>query len=313
MQVALKICNQTKLRSSVFSSITQNGILRKESTVPGNAYSFETLDVTVPKEFIFHVQLNRPDKMNALNKKMWSEIGNCMDQLNDDPECRVIVLSGKGRLFCAGIDLVDLAEFGSIVMTDGDIAQKSVKLLTTIKQFQDYFTAIEKCRKPVIAAVHGACVGGGVDLITAADIRYCTKDAWFQVKEVDVGLAADVGTLQRLPKVIGSESLVRELTFSGRKIFSSEALQCGFVGRVYEDKEKMLESAMILSKLIAEKSPVAVQGTKVNLVYSRDHSVQEGLDYIRLWNMCMLQSEDVMKAAMSQADQNSPPPKFSKL
>jgi Delta3,5-Delta2,4-dienoyl-CoA isomerase len=134
--------------------------------------------------------------------------------------------------------------------------------------------------KPVITATHAACVGAGVDFITAADIRYCTKDAWFQVKEVDIGMAADVGTLQRLPKAIGSQSLVRELCYSARKMQSEEAKECGLVSKVFETKEKMLESALELAELIASKSPLAVQTTKKSIVYSMDHTNQEGLDQI---------------------------------
>merc|ERR1712107_759878 len=165
--------------------------------------------------------------------------------------------------------------------------------------------------KPVIGAVHNACVGAGVDMITAMDVRLCTRDAWFCVKEVDMGLAADVGTLQRLPKVIGSQSLVNDLCFTARKMKSEEAERCGLVSRLYDDRESMMNSALELAKNIASKSPVAVQGTKVNLVYSREHSVQEGLRNMITWNMAMLQSEDVMKSAMAAMDKSSDePPSF---
>lgn len=119
-----------------------------------------------------------------------------------------------------------------------DIARKAKILSRSIVLYQDSLTSLEKCNKPVIAAVHGPCVGAGVDMITAADIRYCTKDAWFQVKEVSIGMAADVGTLQRLPKVIGSDSLVRELCYTGRKLLADEALSCGLVSKVFDDKER---------------------------------------------------------------------------
>ncbi|PSN51277.1 Delta(3,5)-Delta(2,4)-dienoyl-CoA isomerase [Blattella germanica] len=171
---------------------------------------------------------------------------------------------------------------------------------------------ILQCSKPVISAVHSACIGAGVDLITSADIRFCTKDAWFSVKEVDIGMAADVGTLQRLPRVIGNQSLVRELAYTGRQMMAPEAKECGLVSKVYEDKDSMLKGALELATEIAAKSPVAVQLTKRNIVYSMDHSVQEGLNHIRDWNQAMLQSEDFMNATMAQATK-SPPPTFSKL
>jgi len=134
----------------------------------------------------------------------------------------------------------------------------------------------------------------------AADIRYCTSDAWFQIKEVDIGLAADVGTLQRLPRIVGNESLVRELAFSSRKMPSDEAKDCGLVSRIFPDKPSMMQAATELATTIAKKSPVAVQGTKVHLVYSRDHPVEHGLQYQAIWNAAMLQSEDLLKAAMAQ-------------
>merc|ERR1712181_130393 len=160
------------------------------------------------------------------------------------------------------------------------------------------------CRKPVIGAVHNACVGAGVDMGTAMDVRLCTADAWFCVREVDMGLAADVGTLQRLPKVIGSQSLVNELCLSGRRMESEEAEKCGLVSSVFESKEKMMEGALAMAAQIASKSPVAVQGTKDNLSFSREHPVQEGLDRVAMYNMSMLQSEDVIKAATAALDKS---------
>jgi len=282
-------------------------------TSSGQVYSFSTLNVTVPSPFVYNVEVNRPKKMNALNKEMWAEMGEAFTRLSTDPDCRVVVLSAAGRMFSAGIDLGMLTE---IVPTEGeeDIARKSMAIYTHVRSLQEVFTRLEKCRKPVIACVHNACVGGGVDMITAADIRYCTADAWFCVREVDMGLAADVGTLQRLPKVIGSQSLVNELCFSGRKMMAGEAEKCGLVSSVFDSKEKMMEAALTMAAQIASKSPVAVQGTKDNLNFSREHPVQEGLDRVAMYNMSMLQSEDLMKAAAAALDKTGEnPPVFSKL
>ncbi|XP_016403502.1 delta(3,5)-Delta(2,4)-dienoyl-CoA isomerase, mitochondrial-like, partial [Sinocyclocheilus rhinocerous] len=177
------------------------------------------------------------------------------------------------------IDLMSMAS--DILQPEGDdTARISWNLRRVITQYQETFSVIEKCPKPVIVAIHGACIGAGVDLITACDIRLCTQDAWFQVKEVDIGLAADDGTLQRLPSVIGSRSLVNELAFSARKMYADEAKSCGLVSRVFPDKETMMAGALEMAGDIARKSPVAVQGTKINLIYSRDHSVPEALNYI---------------------------------
>ncbi|KAJ9579715.1 hypothetical protein L9F63_004641, partial [Diploptera punctata] len=273
---------------------------------------FKTLAISVPNPFVYHVELNRPKKLNAMNNTMWLEIGECFTELDTDPDCRVIVLSGAGKLFCAGLDFSDAAEMGSKLAEHDDVARKCKVLYNQVKKYQESITSIEKCCKPVISAVHSACVGGAVDLITAADIRVCTNDAWFQVKEVDIGMAADVGTLQRLPRVIKSESLVRELAFTARKMMAPEAKESGLVSRLYEDKDSMIKGVIEMATEIAARSPVAIQGTKKSIIYSRDHTVQEGLDNIAVWNMVMLQSEDFMNATVAQATK-SPPPTFSKL
>lgn len=270
----------------------------------GPTAPYTTLSVSQPAEFITHVELHRPDKRNAMNRAFWSEMVECFNKLAEDPDCRVVVISGAGKIFTAGIDLIDMAS--GILQPEGDdMARISWNLHKHIKKYQESFTVLEKCPKPVVVAVHGACVGGGVDLITACDVRLCTQDAWFQVKEVDVGIAADVGTLQRLPKVIGSRSLVNELALTARKMHADEAKSSGLVSRVFADKEAMMAGALELAGEIAARSPVAVQGTKINLIYSRDHSVTEGLDYIANWNMSMLQTQDLMKSAQASMEKKS--------
>ncbi|XP_055371323.1 delta(3,5)-Delta(2,4)-dienoyl-CoA isomerase, mitochondrial-like [Condylostylus longicornis] len=260
----------------------------------------KNLVVTVPKPYIFHVELHRPGKLNAFSKEMWMEIKECFDSLSINPECRVIILSGAGKVFTAGIDLNSMIALGQELGEIEDFARKGLLMSRLIKLYQDAITSLEVCTKPVIAAVHSACIGAGVDLITAADIRYSTQDAWFQVKEVQIGMAADVGTLQRLPKVIGSQSLVRELCFTGRKFLSQEAFNCGMISNVFETKDDLLKGALDLAESIAEKSPVAVQATKKSLIYSLDHSNQEGLDQIREMNSLLLLSEDFLEATTAQ-------------
>jgi len=277
-------------------------------------YECKALNVSQPAPFVFNVELNRPNKMNAMNKVMWEEIGEVFTKLDRDQDCRVVVLSAAGKMFSSGIDLSDLSQLASIVYSEDDIARKSLTMYQNIKHLQDLFTMVEKCKKPVIGCIHSACVGAGVDLITTTDIRMCTADAWFCVKEVDMGLAADVGTLQRLPKVIGNQSLVNDLCLTARRMESLEAEKCGLVSGVFQSKEEMMNAAIEKASFIAAKSPVAVQGTKLSLVYSREHSVEEGLDQIAKWNMTMLQSEDLMKSAMSAMDKsNTEPPEFEKF
>ncbi|XP_061575816.1 delta(3,5)-Delta(2,4)-dienoyl-CoA isomerase, mitochondrial isoform X1 [Cololabis saira] len=302
---ALPTCGRLWLRSQA--------AVRIMSSSGGSTSPYTSLAISRPAESITHVELNRPEKRNAMNKAFWSEMVDCFTEIAEDPECRVVVVSGAGKIFTAGIDLMDMAS--DVLQPPGDdTARVSWNMRKIITKYQNTFSVIEKCPKPVVVAVHGACVGGGVDLITACDIRLCTQDAWFQVKEVDIGLAADVGTLQRLPKVMGNRSLVNELALTARKMYADEAKSSGLVSRVFADKEAMMAGALEMAGEIAGRSPVAVQGTKINLIYSRDHSVAEGLDYMANWNMSMLQTQDVMKSAQASMEKKSPKTvAFSKL
>ena len=235
---------------------------------------------------------NRSDKANALNWQMWQDIRRAMNWADTTPEVRVVILRGEGKHFTAGIDLQLLQELAERVRDDCG-ARSREKLRATILDVQDCLTAIERCRKPVLAAIHGACVGAGVDLICCTDIRYATADAHFSVKEIDLGIVADVGTLQRLPKLIGNQSLVRELAFTGRRVAAPEALACGLVSAVYESREALDAAVLETAQRIAEKSPLALRGIKEMLNYSRDHSVADGLNYVATWNAAMLLSTDL--------------------
>ncbi|KAI9288766.1 ClpP/crotonase-like domain-containing protein [Umbelopsis sp. AD052] len=269
-----------------------------------SAYTnFETVKGEFITDNVLHVQLNRPKKLNAFNPTEIFQV------IREDRNIRAVVVSGSGRMFTAGLDL---SENGLVIMDSGmDLARAAFHRRRHIEDFQAAFTAIEQCDKPVIAAVHNGCFGAGVDMITACDIRYATKDSFFCVKEVDVGLAADVGTLQRLPKVIGNNSLVRELCFTGRNMYAEEALQCGLINKVLGSQEEVVAEAIKTAKLIASKSPVAVVGTKNLLNYSRDHSVAEGLEYTVTWNAAMLSTEDIPRSV--EAFVTKKPAVYSKL
>jgi len=269
------------------------------------SYDYETLQVTRPSSHVLHVELNRPDKRNAMNQQFFVDIRKCFKQIDNDPSTRAVILSGAGKHFTSGLDLMS---FASGLMGSGseEVGRRAFQLRTLIKELQESFTVVEKCRQPVIATVHSACVGGGVDLMCACDIRMCTSDAWFSIKEVDIGLAADIGTLQRLPKIIGNHSLLRELAYTARKMQSDEAKNVGFVSRVFDTKKEMLSKAVDLASTIATKSPVAISTTKLQLNYARDHTVDEGLDYIASWNMAMLQSQDMLTAAQSSMQKQEP-------
>eukprot|EP01060_Flectonema_neradi_P002711 TRINITY_DN11722_c0_g1_i1.p1 TRINITY_DN11722_c0_g1~~TRINITY_DN11722_c0_g1_i1.p1 ORF type:complete len:273 (+),score=56.15 TRINITY_DN11722_c0_g1_i1:793-1611(+) len=269
-------------------------------------YNFKTLEVTRDGG-VLHVKINRPEKLNAMNKAFWSEMRDCFRQINADVECRAVVISGNGRLFTAGLDLMDM----SLSPKGGDVSRKAWRLRELVLDMQESFTVMERCKQPVIAAIHNACIGGGIDLITACDIRYGSEDCFFSIKEVDIGLAADVGTLQRLPKVISNMGLIKELAYTARRFKATEAHQMGLLTAVFKDKDETVAHALKIAHDIAGKSPIAVMGTKVGLNYAVDHTVEDGLRQIAGWNSVMLQSPDVMQAA--RAHMTKKKPSFAKL
>lgn len=254
---------------------------------------FETLEITRDGH-IAHVAFNRPDRLNAMNVAMFGEVGKVFHMLDDDPSVRAIILSGNGKHFTAGLDL---KESGAVLGGhEGDPARVREKFRRHVLWLQSCFTAIDVCRAPVIAAVHGACIGAGVDVITACDIRLSTENSWFTIQEVNVGITADVGTLQRAPHVLPL-GIVKELAYTGRKMLPDEALRLGFINHTASDKAALIERAFSLAQEIASKSPLAVAGTKAVLNHARDHSVADGLDYVATWNSGQLIGEDLMKAA----------------
>lgn len=254
--------------------------------------NFETLAIT-EADGVAHIELNRPDKANALNGAMWKELRAAFDWLRSS-RARVGVLSGRGKHFTAGIDLDLLvamkAEIGSL--PEG---RRQERLRALIVEYQEAISAAESCGKPVLAAIHGACLGGGIDLVTACDMRYATADARFSVKEADLAIVADVGTLQRLPRLVG-EGLARELAFTAREFDGNEAHAMKLVNRVFADKDSLMKFVMETAAAIASKSPLAIRGTKDTLNFSRDHSVAEGLAYVAAKNAAILFSSDLSEA-----------------
>ena len=244
---------------------------------------------------VAEVELNRPEKSNAMNRAMWADLRATFRYLDALPAARVVVLTGAGKNFTAGIDLEMLMSIGGIGNIDRCPGRARELLRLQVLDLQDVITTLDVCRKPVLAAVHGACIGGGVDLVTAADMRYCTEDARFVVKEIDLGLVADVGTLQRLPKVIG-DGMAREMAYTGRPVSGPEAKEIGLVNRCYPSREAMLTGVRDIARQIAAKSPLAVRGTKEMIRYTRDHSVADSLNMMAIWNGGLLLSEDLMEA-----------------
>ncbi|MEL0167921.1 MAG: crotonase/enoyl-CoA hydratase family protein [Pseudomonadaceae bacterium] len=252
---------------------------------------------------VAHIQINRPEKINAMNRDFWLEMVDVFNWVDETPEVRCAVISGAGKHFSAGIDLQMLAEAASGM--DKDIGRKAEAIRRNVLQLQHSFNVIDRCRKPVIAAVHGYCIGGAIDLISACDMRYSTESASFSIKEIDMGMAADVGTLQRLPRIIG-DGMMRELAYTGRAVDGVEAARIGLVNRTWADYEQLLAGVMEIAQNIAAKSPLAIRGTKEMIRFSRDHSVEDGLNYIATWNAAMLQSDDLKAAVMAHMSKQAP-------
>ncbi|WP_047243333.1 crotonase/enoyl-CoA hydratase family protein [Chromobacterium subtsugae] len=243
------------------------------------------------------LRFNRADKANALNQQMWQDLRSALDWADAESGVRAVVLAGHGKHFCSGIDLSMLMGLQALIQDECE-GRKRDKLRRVILDLQDCVTSLERCRKPVIAAIHGVCLGGGLDIALAADFRFAAESAMFGVREVDIGMVADVGSLQRLPRVVG-EGVARELALTGRDMAAREALDVGLVNRVLADADAVLAAALQSARLIAGKSPLAVRGSKEVLNYSRDHSVADGLQFVAGWNAAMLISEDIQKAGMA--------------
>jgi enoyl-CoA hydratase len=270
-----------------------------------NAVSFEkytTFSITI-NEQIAHLQLNRPKELNSMNAAFWTELPEAVNAIDRASMARVIVISSTGKHFSAGMDLAVFQNMGASY-TD-EPARRAEKSRRHILQLQNAFNALEEARIPVLAALQGGVIGGAVDMISACDIRYCTQDAFFCIKETEIGMTADVGTLQRLPHLI-PEGLVRELAYTGRNMMSEEAKSCGLVNHVYVDQKSMLAGVMKIAKKIAGHSPLAVAGCKEMINYARDNSVNNSLNYMATWQSGMLQMPDVMEAIAATKEKRKP-------
>jgi enoyl-CoA hydratase/carnithine racemase len=264
---------------------------------------FDTLSVSLDAH-IATITLNRPDKANAMNLAMWHEIRKAFQWVDATPQARVAILQGEGKVFTAGIDLQMMMGLGAQIQNDCEGRMRE-SLRTVILDLQDTLTSLERCRKPVLAAIHGACIGGGIDLIACADMRYCSSDAYFSIKEIDIGMVADVGTLQRLPKLIG-DGMARELAYTGRRVEAAEAREMRLVNRVFDTRDALIEGVREIAASIAAKSPLSIRGSKEMINYARDHSVADGLNYVATWNAAMLMSDDLQKAMMAGMSKQTP-------
>jgi len=244
--------------------------------------------------------LNRPEKRNVMGFPFYEGLIRHFDDFNRDPDVRVVVIRAEGKSFTAGTDLEDLGNLYK-QMTAGEREDLRLKIL----QAQHGINGIERCRKPVIAAVHGHCLGGGVDLLCACDIRIATADAVFGIREVRVAFIADVGTLQRLPHIIG-DGWFRELALTGRDFDAKEAMRMGFITRICNNQDELLAEAKKIAQQIASCSHLAVQGTKDVILYSRDKGVYPGLEYVAQKNSALIPSEDMLEALAAFMEKRLP-------
>ena len=246
---------------------------------------------------IAHISMNRPDQLNSMIRVFWKELPDLIKEIDKNSNARVIVLSGQGKHFSAGMDLATFVPPKKSEVEVDPARQREV-FYHEVLELQDAFTALEECRMPTIASIHGACVGGAIDMVAACDMRYCSEDAFFKIAEVDIGIAADVGTLQRLPSLIPLASL-RELAFTGRKFDSSEAKSLGLVNEVFESQETLADEVRKIAQNIAKKSPLVTRVIKKQINYARDHSVRDSLEFHATWNASLISGKDMQEAMTS--------------
>jgi enoyl-CoA hydratase len=254
---------------------------------------------------VAHVRLDRPDELNTMNRAFWSELPAVMEDLDASGEVRAVVVSSTGRHFSAGMDLGVFTSGGVGGSQQAETGRRRAQLWQSVKLLQRSISSLENVRAPVLAAIHGGCIGGAVDLVTAADLRYASADAFFSVQEINIGMTADVGTLQRLPKVV-PDGIAREMAYLGRRLPAKRAYEVGLVNEVFEDHESLVAGVLEIAHEIASKSPLAIWGSKVALRYARDHPVDAALDQIATWQTGMFQPADLMESLAARSEKRAP-------
>ena len=264
-------------------------------------------DVSIENK-IAHIVMKRPEKRNSMIPEFWDELPEIIEDIDFGAKARVIVISSTGPHFTAGLDITSIGGGGGdspVENREASKLQRPVAFQSMLRTMQHTFNCLEQCRVPVLAAIQGGCIGGGVDLTTACDMRYATEDAFITIFEINVGMTADVGTFPRIVKLI-PEGIARELSYTGRRMPAQEAKEIGFINQVFPDQAAMLEGVMEIAKEIASKPPLAIYGCKRMITYARDHSTADGLDYIGVWNASMLQPSEMVEAITARAQKRAP-------
>lgn len=256
---------------------------------------------------VAHLRLTRPEASNALTLEFWRDFGPAVQALDQTGEILALVISGEGRNFCAGMD-ISVFSSGAIVSTDTP-ARRQV-FHQTARTLQEALTTLEKVRFPVIAAIQGACVGAGLDMVAACDLRLASADVYFRIEEINIGMMADVGSLQRLPKLL-PEGVVRELAYLGSSLSAERAERLGFVNAVHDDSEAVLAAAFDMARQIASRAPLALSGSKAAITYARDHTVAEGLEWAAIMQGSLWNTADIMTAI--QARMTKQPASYASL
>jgi enoyl-CoA hydratase len=268
----------------------------------GNTYESVTVEVS---DHVAQVTLIGPGKGNAMGPAFWAELPIAFETLDADPDVRAIVLTGSGRNFSYGLDLAAMGDTLGPLMADGALAKPRADFHKHLKGMQHTITAVADCRTPVIASIHGWCIGGGVDLISAVDVRYASADAKFSVREVKLAIVADIGSLARLPQIL-SDGHLRELALTGKDIDAARAERIGLVNDVFDDAEASLAAAHATAKEIAANPPLVVQGIKDVLDEQRTAQVSASLRYVAAWNSAFLPSKDLTEGISAMFAKRAP-------
>ena len=262
----------------------------------------QTLSLTV-EDGIARVTMIRAAELNTMNRAFWTELITVFEAIDADTSVRAVVIASTGKHFSAGLDLKMAAGSLGGGGDSSDLGRARESFRRHVKHMQDTFTVVDRCRVPVIAVVQGGCIGGGVDFVTACDMRVGTADCFFTIQEINIAIVADVGTLQRIPYLL-PQGLIRELCYTGRRFPAAEAAQHGFLNKVADSHEAAIEAGMALAREIAGKSPLAITGIKQVLNAGRDMTIDQGLEYVAVWNAGMLQGDDVKNAVTAQTSRS---------